>query len=223
DGIGVNAPARLFRYDFNEGRFVEEKAKVSVTSNGKFIETEPGAIKETSIYFVAALQTTTTISGRILETKDLRTPVVRASVSFRGRETYTDGNGSYTLRYVPVKANGDNRDEVSFEATVLRASGRVDRIPNPPRVPAVIGGITKMPPAFMPGTENRPPTVLVPPEIEIVEGKSYAFPLQISDPDPGQTVTASVEGPSFVSLKRELSENSTAYSLLLSPNFTHAG
>jgi uncharacterized protein (TIGR03437 family) len=218
DGFAPSAPAILFRYDPEQGVFVQDAAKASVTPDGRFIETEPGAIKTTSFYFAAVLRNTTTITGRIVE-KNGTTPVFRASVNFRGRETFTDGNGSYILRYVPVK----DGERVSVEASILRASGRVDRAQST-SVPAVLGGTTKIPPIFMPGVqENRPPTILVQQKIEIDEGKTMDVPVIVTDPDPNQTVSVKLEAPGFVTLIRTLSANASAYALRLAPNFTHAG
>ncbi len=218
DGFPAGAPALLFRYDPEQGKFVEDKAKVNVTSNGKFIETEPGAIKSTSYYFAAVRRNTTTLSGRVVEQRG-GAPVIRASVNFRGQESYTDGNGSYILRQVPVKEG----EKASVEASILRSSGRVDRATSA-ALPVVLGGTTKITPIFMPGFENRPPTILVQQKIEIDEGKRVDIPVVVSDPDPKQTITVRITAPSFVSLVPTLSPNSAStFALRLSPGFTQAG
>ncbi|MGH9842189.1 MAG: IPT/TIG domain-containing protein, partial [Blastocatellia bacterium] len=219
DGFPAGAPALLFRYDPDEGKFVQDKAtKANVTPNGMFIETEPGAIKSTTYYFAAVLRNTTTLSGRIVEQKG-GAPVVRASVNFRGQETYTDGNGSYVLRFVPVKEG----EKASVEASILRSSGRVDRATSA-SLPVVLGGTTKITPIFMPGFENRPPTILVQQKIEIDEGKSVDIPVVVSDPDPNQTITVRITAPSFVTLVRTASPNSAStFALRLTPGYTSAG
>ncbi|MGH9767316.1 MAG: IPT/TIG domain-containing protein, partial [Blastocatellia bacterium] len=100
DNIPAGAPVALFRYDQKEGKFVQDSAQVSVSADGKWIETEQGAIKTTTYYFAAVPRdTTTTITGRVFE-ENGRTPVARAVARVRGREAFTDGTGSYVLRYV---------------------------------------------------------------------------------------------------------------------------
>lgn len=218
DNFPANAPAILFRYDPAEGRFIQEAAPAAVSADGKTIETVPGAIKVTSFYFAAVLRSTTTISGRVFE-RDGKTPVIRALVSFRGRETFTDGNGSYVLRYVPLR----DGERVSVEVSIQRANSRVDRAVSA-SVPGVLGGTTKIPPVLMPGgQENRPPSILVQSKIEIDEGKPQDIPVIINDPDPNQVIEARIQAPSFVTFVRTLSTAAVAYELRIVPNFTNAG
>ncbi|MFN0084257.1 MAG: Ig-like domain-containing protein [Blastocatellia bacterium] len=218
DNFPSNAPAILFRYDPAEGRFIQEAAQAAVSADGKVIETASGAIKVTSFYFAAVLRSTTTISGRVFE-RDGKTPVIRALVSFRGRETFTDGNGSYVLRFVPLK----DGERVSVEVSIQRASSRVDRAQSS-SVPGVLGGTTKIPPVLMPGgLENRPPAILVQSKIEIDEGKTQEIPVIINDPDPNQEVEVRIQAPGFVTFVRTLSTQAVAYALRLAPNFTSAG
>jgi uncharacterized protein (TIGR03437 family) len=218
DGFPAGAPAVLWRYDQDAGRFVQDSATASVSADGQRIETAAGAIKVTTYYFAAVLRNTTTITGRVLE-RDGRTPVVRALARFRGQEAVTDGFGSYVLRYVPVKSG----EEVTVEVTVVRANGRVDRAQTA-KVQAVLGGTTKMPPVIMPGTtDNRPPTILAPPKIEIEEGKTTDVAFVVTDPDAGQTVEVKVEGAPFASVIRGVAVGANAYILRLSPNNSQSG
>jgi uncharacterized protein (TIGR03437 family) len=221
DGFSAGTPASLFRFDHEEGRFVEDKSvRASVSADGKFIQTDLGAIRETSLYFAAILRPTTTITGRVVEKADGKTPVMRATVSFRGAQAVTDSLGGYILRFVPVK----ERENISVEASVLRASGRVDRTTSAV-VPAVIGGTTKMIPIIMPGVaDNRPPTILVQQDVRVDEGKTLDIPVFISDPDVGQTVNVRAQVPSFVGFTRAVSSNSAAaFNLSIKPNFSQAG
>ncbi|MDX2033621.1 MAG: Ig-like domain-containing protein [Blastocatellia bacterium] len=218
DNFPANAPAILFRYDPAEGRFIQEAATAAVSADGKTIETQSGAIKVTSFYFAAVLRSTTTISGRVFE-RDGKTPVIRALIRFRGREAFTDGNGSYVLRFIPLL----DGERVSVEASIQRASGRVDRAQSS-SVPGVLGGTTKVPPVLMPGgQENRPPSILVQSKIEVDEGKPQDIPVIINDPDPNQTIEARIQAPSFVTFVRTLSTAAVAYELRIAPNFTNAG
>lgn len=221
DGFPAGTPASLFRFDHAEGRFVEDKSvRAAVSADGKFIQTDSGAIRETSLFFAAILRPTTTITGRVVEKADGKTPVVRATVSFRGAQAVTDSLGGYILRFAPVKEG----ERISVEATILRSSGRVDRTTST-IVPAVIGGTTKMIPIIMPGVaDNRPPTILVQQDVQVDEGKTLDIPVFISDPDAGQTVTVRAQVPPFVSFNRAVSANSAAaFNLSVRPNFAQAG
>jgi uncharacterized protein (TIGR03437 family) len=218
DGFQAGAPAVLFRYDQSSGGFVREAAKAFVSADGQRIETEAGAIKTTSYYFAAALRETTTITGRVLD-KNGKKPVSRANVRFRGQDTLTDGNGSYVLRYVPVKKD----EEISVEVSYVRPNGRVEREQSA-SVVALIGSITKVPDVILGDDKsNRPPTILAPPKIEVVEGKPSEFNISVADPDSNQTVRVSVEGASFASTTRGISLTATTYLLKLSPGYSDSG
>jgi uncharacterized protein (TIGR03437 family) len=219
DGFPAGAPALLWRYDQEAGKFVQETVTAAVSADGQRIETAAGAIKVTTYYFAAVLRITTTITGRVLE-KDGKTPVIRALARYRGQEAFTDGNGSYVLRYIPVKS----AEEVSVDVSVVRPNGRVDRVRSE-RATAVLGGNTRMPNVIMPGTtENRPPTILAPPKLEVEEGKTTDVPIIVTDPDPQQTVEVKVEGAAFASVvKRGGGAPSNAYFLRLAPNYSHGG
>ncbi|MGH9850649.1 MAG: Ig-like domain-containing protein, partial [Blastocatellia bacterium] len=172
----------------------------------------------TSYYFAAPARDTTTIVGRVLE-RDRRTPINRALARFRGQEAYTDGNGSYILRYVPVRSV----DNISVEVSVVRPSGRVDRIQSA-SVSPVLGGTTKVPDVAMPATtENRPPTIIAPPRIEAEEGKTTDVRFNVTDPDGNTIRDVRVEGPSFTSVVRGGTGAAIAYFLRLTPNFSHSG
>lgn len=218
DGLPPGSSANLFRYDSELGRFVQEPTKATVTGDGKLIETLPNAIKVTSIYFVAVSRQTTTITGRVLE-KDGTTPVRYALARYRGQEALTDGNGSYVLRFCPVKS-GDN---VSVDISLLRSIGRVERVSSA-SVPAVIGGITKMPDVILPGaSENRPPVILLPPKLEVDEGKVVSLLLIVADPDLNPISDVKVEGPSFASIVKITLPFLTTYNLRLAPGYADAG
>jgi uncharacterized protein (TIGR03437 family) len=155
DGLPPGAPAVLFRYDLDQGKFVRETATATVSTDGQRIETAQGAIKSTSYYFASALQQMTTITGRVLQ-NDVKTPAAKALVRFRGQEAFTDGKGSYILRFVPVRAGESVFVEVSFQ----RSLQRVDRAVSD-KVPAVIGGITRIPDVILHADRgNRPPVAV---------------------------------------------------------------
>ena len=53
--------------------------------------------------------------------------------------TFTDGAGSYVLRYVSVKEG----EEIAVDISAVRANGRVDRVQSD-KVVATLGGATKV-------------------------------------------------------------------------------
>ncbi len=217
DGFPAGTRLVLFRFDRDAGKFLPESSAVTVSADGQRIETENDAVKITSYYFASLVQPTTTVVGRVLE-NDRKTPAPRALVRLKGREAFTDGNGSYVLRYVPVKEG----ETLSVDVGLLRASARVDRI-NSANATAAVGGITKMPDVILPNEkDNRPPTIIAPPKIVVDEGKRVDIPIVVTDPDPQQTVTVTVSGASFASIeKAQLA--ASAFVLRLAPNFSQAG
>jgi hypothetical protein len=71
----------------------------------------------------------TTITGRVLQ-NDVKTPAAKALVRFRGQEAFTDGKGSYILRFVPVRAGESVFVEVSFQRSIQRVDRAVsDKVP----------------------------------------------------------------------------------------------
>lgn len=218
DKYPAGAQLTLFRYDSDAGKFVQEKATVTVSADGKRIETGDNDVKSTSYYFASIFRNTTTITGRVFES-DGKTPAQHALARFRGQESFTDGNGSYVLRYVTV-----DEKAVSVDISTLRASTRVDRATTA-SAQAIIGGITKMPDVVLPSeTSNRPPTILALPKIEIDEGKTLDIPIQVDDPDKGQTVTVNVSGAKFATVVNPgASSKANAYFLHLSPGGADAG
>ncbi len=214
DGFPAGMPLVLFRYDQDAGRFVQEKSTVTVSADGQHIETEANAIKVTSYYFASTIRNTTTITGRVLDADGK--PLPNASARFKGQEALTDGDGSYVLRYVPV----EDREMVTVEVSSSRTSSRVDRFLSLP-VPAIIGGITKVPDVTIIKI-NRPPNILVTPKFEMDAGKTINLPLAITDPD-GQAVSGvMVSGASFASIVSS-PVATTAYTLRLAPSATQGG
>ena len=218
EGFPAGTPATLFRYDSTEGKFVADVAKAAVSADGRLIETEAEAIKTTSYYFAAVQRCTTTLTGRVLE-KNGQTPVNHALVNVRGREAYTDGNGGYILRSVPVK----DGEKVMVEVRAVRANLRVDRAQSE-AVPAVLGGTTKIPDVILPSTtENRAPIILIPLSLEIDAGKTTEISFVATDPDTDQTVQVDLDGANFATLVRPAVVGASNYLLRMSPSFTQVG
>lgn len=218
ENFPAGALVDLYRYDFDTGKFVQEKDPARVSADGQRIETAPDAIKITSYYFAAQQKQTTTITGRVLDKNGK--PVSRAIASFRGQESLpTDGNGSYTLRYVPVSIT----DTVVVDISAPRGQGRVDRVQSA-SVSAVVGGITKIPDVTLPDEkENRPPTILAPPEVEVVAGTTLDVPIIVTDPDPGQKFTLTVSGANYATVISPNNQHATLHLLRLTPSTTETG
>jgi len=120
DRIPPNAEARLFRFEQltgEVGRFVDAGA-ATVSADGSQIETAAIAITQTSYYFVSIRRPTAAINGRVVESSGR--PVPQAIVQARGQTTFTDGNGGFVLRDVPVLKAGDR---VRVDCSVCQASG----------------------------------------------------------------------------------------------------
>lgn len=216
--LPAGTPVKLFRIDQRTGSptigsFIEAGTAV-VSADGNRIETAPEAVTDTSIYFVAAQRTTTTIVGRVVD-HDGQTPVRLAHMRARGQEAFTDGNGGFVLRNILANVN----DVIVVDASFKRPSGSIDRTqPLQLREPLlVIGGITDvgaLPPLSEEGS-NRPPLIDAPAIVEMnVNDPPRELLVTVRDPDPGQTVQASFVLPRFV----EIVQNGPAiYILRLSP------
>lgn len=217
-GLPAGTEAFLFRYDPASGRFLRESARPVVSADGQSIETPPGSIRTTSLYFVAIEQPTTTVTGRVLEKGSLA-PVRNAVVSLRGQEGRTDGNGSYLLRAVPVK----EKEEIAVEVQVQRASSRTDRVTSA-TAPAVVGGVTRLPDVILPDrNENRPPSILGPTQSRIFAGRETLFRYSINDPDKDQIESVEIEGPAFATISPAQTGSSNAYALRLAPTAKDVG
>jgi len=191
--------------------------KVNVSADGQSIETPTDAVKLTSIFFVSVKRQTTALAGKVVES-DGATPVRGALVTARSQEGFTDGNGGFILRDVPVF--GPN-DLLTVEASILRPSGRVERTERTGISP-VLNDTTIIKPAlqFAAKTGNRPPTIIANDELNVYEGGSLESQFLVFDPDPGQTPTVSVSGAPFASFQ-PLGDK--IYALFLKPGAGSAG
>ncbi|MDQ3013328.1 MAG: Ig-like domain-containing protein, partial [Acidobacteriota bacterium] len=155
------------------------------------------------------------ITGRVLDADGK--PLPNASARFRGQEALTDGDGSYVLRYVTV----EDRELITVEVSSSSSGSRVDRFLSHP-VPAIIGGITKVPDIRIIKI-NRPPNILIAPKLEVVAGKTLTVRFLVTDPEQGQIATkVEVSGASFASLAKPQS-GITDYVLNLSPSVNQGG
>lgn len=194
DGLPAGSPGfKLFRLEQkvmlangqpnpNLGSFTEAGAAI-VTASG--IETAADAVKEGGYYFVATSQPTTTVIGRVVDSNGT-TPVRLAVVRARGQEGFTDGNGGFILRFVPVKAAGDR---LAAEASFVRPSGPIDRAQRDNIAAAVNAITTVTPDLVLPSeTNNRPPIIVASADLIINAGEVLSFNFIAYDPDAGQTL-----------------------------------
>lgn len=226
DGFPSNTELRLYRYDKDAGIFLPvEGAKVTVSTDGKSIETGANDIKDTTYYFATTARRTTTVTGRVLccyqpdgtTANNRAEPIGKAVVRLRGQEASTFGNGDYTLRFVPVTA-GEN---VAVDITYIRPDGRVDRVQSK-NTPVVLNGLTKVDDTLLPSASvNREPIILAPAKVEVPIGDTKDVILVIYDPDKDQQVNVSLSGPNWASISRVqgggTSSNPNAYLLRLAP------
>lgn len=199
DGFPANSVVKLFRLDQTAGSqtvgsFVEA-GTATVSADGQRIETTSDAIKETGIYFASSLRPVTAVIGHVVES-DGRTPVRRVLVRARGRESFTDGNGGFIIRSVPVNMG----DRILVEATYHRATGRIDRT-NKENVQLKIGGASSAGELVLPARNaNRPPAIFAPASVTVAAGQTLETGFTVSDPDAGQTVQTRVSGADFATV-----------------------
>ncbi|MFN0083986.1 MAG: Ig-like domain-containing protein, partial [Blastocatellia bacterium] len=212
DGLPANSQPRLYRFDQTPnsptlGAFVDA-GPTMVTSDGRFIETLPAAITETSIFLAAVPQPAITVIGRVVDSDGV-SPVRGAIARVNGQQATTDGNGGFTLRNVPVSST-----TIIVEASFQHPSGRVDHIqsnpiPAPPNTVINAGNLRLPPPPF-----NRPPVVVAPPRLNITEGLALNATVLAYDQDAGQTLQVNLTGPGFASLA---AGGGSAYTLRIAP------
>jgi uncharacterized protein (TIGR03437 family) len=202
DGLPANAQARLYKLDQTLtsptlGQFIEVGV-ATVSADGQRVETGANAITETSIYFAALPRPLTTVTGRVVDSDGI-TPVRGARVTLRGQQAFTDGNGSFTLRNIPVPAN----NLLSIEASFVRPTGRTDSVTRN-NIQAVVNSLTHVTPDLVlpsPATQpNRPPTLTAPTLLTATEGQVRNIPILVSDPDSTQPVQVTLTSPNFVSI-----------------------
>ena len=130
DNLAGGTQLTLYRLDQRSdsptlGSFIEAGA---ATVNGSRIETGFRAITEGGIYFVAlSPANVTSVTGRVVEriSDTLSLPVAGAVVQVRGQAGYTDGDGAFVIRSVPVNSVNDT---LTVEASLLRPDGRADSV-----------------------------------------------------------------------------------------------
>ena len=222
DGYPAGTQAKLFRFDQTPGSptigsFIEA-GTATVSGDGQRIETPSGAITETSYYFVSIPRQTTTVSGRAVDS-DGATPVRLALVRARGQEAFTDGNGGFMLRNVPVNSANES---ITVEASFVRPGGRVDRVQRS-GVPVVVNGLTKVAPDLVLSapSSNRPPVILAASSAVVTRGETRDLKIVVSDPDGDQTGQVTTSGASFAAISSVTPPGT--YNLRLTPGANDAG
>lgn len=216
DGFPAGATLRLYRLDQGAdsptlGRFVDSGA-ATVSSDGSQILAPNGTVPEATYYFAALARPTTTVIGRVLDSDG--TPARRVLVRVRGQEDFTDGNGGFVIRNVPVSSGND---VLVVEASFMRPTFRVDRAESN-HTTANPGGFTNVGTLTLPAaTSNQPPYLILPSELTFTAGATRDVTFIAADPDSEQSVQVIFSGPSFASL---LTGNRT---IRFAPTANHVG
>jgi uncharacterized protein (TIGR03437 family) len=132
ENLAAGTQLALYRLDQRSdsatlGQFIEAGTAL-VSADRLRIETGARAITEGGIYFVALPPASvTTLTGRVVErlTETQSLPVPGAMVQVRGQSVYTDGDGAFVLRNVPLNPGNDS---LMVEASLLRPDGRSDSV-----------------------------------------------------------------------------------------------
>jgi uncharacterized protein (TIGR03437 family) len=186
DNLAPGTQFRLYRLDQQgeggTGEFIDVGA-ATVSADRARIETAARAITEGGVYFVAlAPQNLTTVTGRVIElgSNNAEQPAVGAVVSVRGQVAFTDGDGAFVIRNVPV-ANAN--DAFVIEASLARTNNQNDAVQRTISGAAIRpGGTTIISPALVLGGTNRPPSAASQ-TITLDEDTTRSITLSGSDPD----------------------------------------
>ncbi|NOT63534.1 MAG: tandem-95 repeat protein, partial [Acidobacteria bacterium] len=215
EGFAANSNVSLYRFNQDEdsltlGQFVVV-GEARVSGDGQRIETAANAIDLGGYYFAGRVWPVTTVTGRVLDAN--LTPLRRAFVNVRGQDAVTDGNGGFIIRNVPARSG---EDLLTVEASILRATGRVDRAARTNIAPVINGLTTVRPDIVMPAADsNQAPVIFAPEAVAVPNGETTNIPVMASDPDNDQAVTFTVTGASFASLVK--TDGTRNYNLRLAP------
>jgi len=153
DGLPAGSTATLWMLDQDRqsqtiGQFVAV-GPAAVSADGKTIRSAPGAVKITSIYFVAVERPMTTITGRVVDCSGR--PQAGATVNALGHSDITDATGSFVLGGVPVITPNTS---VTVEASLVQDGQTFTARANIFIVP---GGVTSVRPDLILFTPNCRP------------------------------------------------------------------
>ncbi len=222
DNLAGGLQLTLFRLDQRSdsptlGSFIEAGA---ATVNGARIETGFRAIVEGGIYFVALTPANvTSVTGRVVEriSDTLSLPVAGAVVQVRGQAGYTDGDGAFVLRNVPLNPGNDS---LLIEASLLRPDGRSDSVLRTVSGSLIKpGGVTAVTPdlffASLSSPANRAPAATSA-TVNLDEDSSRVIFLSAGDPD-GNPIRYVVTPPANGTL------SGVAPNLIYTPNLNYNG
>lgn len=239
DGFPPGTQARLFRLDQQRnnptlGVFVDA-GPATVSSDGSRIETATGAVTETTYYFVSIPRTTVTVVGNVVEIDQI--PVRRSLLGSRGQSGFTDGNGGFVVRNVPVNslttqvADGTvvnlssdgtaavGADVISVEANYLRPTKIVSRKENN-NVPPGTGNTTSAGVIVLdPPPPDNPPLITAPTMFRVFAGQPQDLSIVVTRGG-GQRVDVSVTGAGFATLTSLGNDN---YRIRLTPGANDRG
>jgi hypothetical protein len=222
DNLAGGTQLTLYRLDQRSdsptlGSFIEAG---TATVNGSRIETGFRAITEGGIYFVAlSPANVTSVTGRVVEriSDTLSLPVAGAMVQVRGQAGYTDGDGAFVIRNVPVSLVNDT---LTVEASLLRPDGRADSVLRTVSGNVIKpGGVTAITPdlffASLSSPANRAPSATSQ-TLALDEDASKVIFLAAGDPD-GNPVRYIVTPPANGTL------SGVAPNLIYTPNPNYNG
>ncbi|HEX9002818.1 MAG TPA: Ig-like domain-containing protein, partial [Blastocatellia bacterium] len=222
DAIPAGTPVRVYRFDQTPtsatfGQFVDIGAG-TISSDGQRLETSANAITQTSYYLISRQWLKATVIGHVVEADGVR-PVRRAVVSARGQSTFTDGNGGFVLRNIPViKAN----DAVTLEVSSHRADGTVSRTERAGVAISTNAQVTLPTDISLPQTPaNLGPTILAPATLSLIEGEDREFNFLVTGLAGAQsTLPTLIDRPLSASLR---SLGNEAFALRLAAPQSSAG
>ncbi|MBI1766667.1 MAG: tandem-95 repeat protein, partial [Acidobacteria bacterium] len=222
DNLAGGTQLTLYRLDQRSdsptlGSFIEAG---TATVNGPRIETGFRAITEGGIYFVAlSTSNMTSVTGRVVEriSDTVSLPVIGAMVQVRGQAGYTDGDGAFVIRYVPVNSSNDS---LMVEARLLRPDGRADSVLRTVSGGVIkLGGVTALTPdlffASLSSPANRAPSATSQ-SVTLDEDTTKVIFLQAGDPD-GNPIRYVLTQPSNGTL------SGVAPNLIYTPNPNYNG
>ena len=200
ENLPVGTPLRVFKLDQTQdsptlGQFLDVGPAV-FADNGQTLETPAGAVNQGSYYFISRQWPTATVIGHVVEADGVR-PVRRALVTTRGQSVFTDGNGGFVLRNIPVIKAGD---AVTLEIASLRPNSTVastDRV----NIAVSEGALVQLQSdiVLLPRPVAVGPTILAPSNLTVSEGETRDFNLLIRGV-PANFAPA-LNGPLFGSLR----------------------
>ncbi|MBL8171153.1 MAG: DUF11 domain-containing protein [Acidobacteria bacterium] len=223
NNIPAGTPVRVYKLDQNQnsatlGQFLDIGP---ASFNGAFLETAAGAVNEGSYYYVSRQWPTATLYGRVVEPDGVR-PVRRALVTARGQSVFTDGNGSFVLRNIPMITPTGANDSVAVEVVFHRADGSVARTESA-TTPIAVGDVKLTSPSVLRLPPlSLVPVIIAPDTLTIYENEIRAFNVLAADPANDSTLNVGVAADSLLGAQMT-SQGGSLFTLRLNPGTNTAG